>query len=303
MSKPDYTILLVDDDRIYSQTLVEGAFDDFAIGIVHYEDWESAFTQLKGNPDKFQAIILDAKGKLTQDDSSESMSHIISALQDIRELEGHGLYYPYVINTGYIDDTIIGFLKGIKRFAKGNEDSMLKYLIDQIKCTPYNRLRKKNELIFSLFDDGQLPVQSGRKLLDVLIFAESPSWNKAPEDFFNPVRKILESVFRRFKELKLLDDRCFPKEEINLKACINYLSGNTVKIGLIKFTGLRILPDHINYSMTYLYETTSTFSHQYLKENEVSPYALQSVVLALCEVLYWFRDYMIVQKNKSKQNK
>ena len=300
MSKPDYTILLVDDDRIYSQTLVESAFDDYTIGIVHYEDWESALTQLKGNPDKFQAIILDAKGKLTQDDSSEDMYHIIKALQDIKELEGHGLFFPYVINTGYFDDSVMHLLKGVKIFEKGNEDAMLMYLIDQIKCSPYNRLRKKNEVIFSLFDNGHLPAQSGRKLLDVLIFAESPSWNKAPEDFFNPARKILESVFRKLKELKLIDDKCFPNNEINLKGCINYLSGNTVKIGLREFTGPRIIPNHINYSMTYLYETTSTFSHQYLKDNEVSPYALQSVALALCEVLYWFRDYTIIQKINSK---
>lgn len=302
MPKPDYTILLVDDDNIYSQTLVESAFDDFAIGIVHYEDWENAYTQLKGNPDKFQAIILDAKGKLTQDDSSESMSHIINALQDLKKLEGHELFFPYVINTGYFDDSVMEHLRGVKIFAKGNEEEMFRYLIDQIKCSPANRIRKKYENIFSLFDDSKLPSQMGLKLQEVLIFAESSSWQKAPDDFFNPVRKILESVFWKLKELKLIDERCFPKNEINLKGCINFLSGNTVKIGLIQFTGPRIIPDHINYSMTYLYETTSTFSHQYLKDNEVSPYALQSVVLALCEVLFWFREFLVHQ-NKNLTTK
>jgi hypothetical protein len=292
MLKPDYTILLVDDDRIYSQSVVESAFDEYAICIVHYEDWESALTQLKGNPDKFHAIILDAKGKLTQDDSSENMSHIITVLQDIKELEGHGLYYPYVINTGYIDDSVLGLLKQVKIFAKGKEDSMLKYLIDQIKCSPYDRLRKKNEVVFYLFDDVQLPVQSGRMLLDVLIFADSPSWGRVVEDFFTPVRKILERVFWKLKELGKIDNRCFNGERINLKACIDYIEGNTVRIDRLNFTGGRITPSHISVSLEYIYNMTGTFSHTYKGEADVSPYALQSVAMSLCEVLYWFKSYI-----------
>lgn len=299
MPKPDYKILLVDDDRHYSQNLVERAFDDHCIELIHYADWESAFTQLKGNQDKFQAVILDAKGKLTQDDSSESMSHIITALQDMKELEGHGIILPYIINTGYFDDSVIGLIKGVKVFAKGNEDKMFIYLIDQIKCSPYTRLKKMNEQILSLFDDIILPVNSGRKLMDVLVYAENPAWTKATGDFFTPLRKILEGVFWKLKEMKQIDDRCFPKNEINLKGCINYISGYTVKIGLKEFTGPNIVPAHINYSMNYLYEMSSTFSHQYLQENEISHYSLQSVALALCEVLYWFNDYIIIHNNKS----
>jgi hypothetical protein len=291
MGKADYRILLVDDDRSYAQTWIERAFDDYSIDIVHYI------------PDKFQAIILDAKGKLTNDDSSESMSHIIKALQDLKELEGHGLYYPYLINTGYFDDSVMELLGEVKIFAKGNEDTMFKYLIDRIKCSPYDRLRKKNEIIFSLFDDGHLPLQSGRKLLDVLIFAENPSWRKAPEDFFNPARKILEGVFRRLRELDKIDDKCFRRNEVNLKNCIEYLAGNRVRVENQTITGKRIIPFHIYKSLLYIYEMTSTFSHEYIEETEVSPYALQSVVFALCEVLYWFRDFITLEETKTNTKK
>lgn len=300
MPKSDYKILLVDDDKSYSQTLVERAFDDHCIELIHYIDWESAFTQLKGNPDKFQAIILDAKGKLTQDDSSENMSHILKALQDINRLEGHGIFIPYIINTGYIDDSVVSVLTGVKIYAKGDEEKMLKYLIEKIKCSPYDRLRKKHENILSLFDDVSLPIQSGRKLMDVMIFAEHPIWNKAADDFFTPLRKILEAVFWKLKEQNDIDAKCFPGNKINMKACIDYIEGNSVRIDRITFPGNRIIPLHVGNSLWYIYNMTGTFSHNYIGETEVSHYSLQSVVQALCEVLYWFSCFLTLQKNKLK---
>jgi len=303
MPKSEYRILIVDDDKSYAQIWIERAFDDHLIDLIHYIDWESAQTQLKANPDKFQAIILDAKGKLTTDDASESMKHVIKALQDLKELEGHGLFFPYVINTGFIDDSVIGLLEEVKIFSKGNEDTLFKYLIDKIKCSPYDKLRKNNNIIFSLFDEGHLTSKSGQKLLDVLIFAENPSWRKAPEDFFNPVRKILDAIFRRLRELGKVDDKCFRGNDVNLKNCIEYLQGNSVRIDYQTLTGKRIVPFHNYKSLLYIHEMTSTFSHEYIDETEVSPYALQSVVYALCEVLYWFRDFINLEANKTNTKK
>lgn len=303
MPKSEYRILIVDDDKSYAQIWIERAFDDHLIDLIHYIDWESAQTQLKANPDKFQAIILDAKGKLTTDDASESMKHVIKALQDLKELEGHGLFFPYVINTGFIDDSVIGLLEEVKIFSKGNEDALFKYLIDKIKCSPYDKLRRNNNLIFSLFDEGYLPPQSGRKLLDVLIFAEHPAWNKATDDFFNPVRKILEGILLKLKELGKIDKRCFPEERINLKDCIEYIAGYRAGRDRFQLSGNKIIPTHIYNSLNHIYNMTGTFSHDYLEKTEVSHYALQSVVYALCEVLYWFRDFINLEANKTNINK
>jgi hypothetical protein len=293
MTKADFKILLVDDDSAYAKTWIEKAYDEFFIELVHYEDWESAYTQLNADTERFHAIILDAKGKITPDDSSESMTHILSALQDLKEMEGKGFLIPYVVNTGYIEDSVVKHikkLKEIKIFSKGNESEMFSYLTDKIKSMPELRIRKKYEQILELFWTDLLPVGYGRKFIDLVSFAENPSWKKTTDDFFTPARKILESVFRQLRDMKKIDDRCFPKNEINLKACIEYLAGNTARIGPVTFTGKRVLPTHIYNSLIFMYEMTGTFSHQYIEDTEVSPYALQSVAMALCEILYWFKS-------------
>jgi len=70
------------------------------------------------------------------------------------------------------------------------------------------------------------------------------------------------------------------------------IRGHVSSIRYKTFTGEKIIPAHIYNSMIFIYEMGGLFSHQYLEETDVSPYALQSVAMALCEVLYWFRSYI-----------
>ncbi|MBN1187204.1 MAG: hypothetical protein JXB49_33305, partial [Bacteroidales bacterium] len=240
-------------------------------------------------------------GKITRDDASECMAHIIGALNDLKEMEGRGLMIPFVINTGYIEDAIvreIQKLRDIRIFSKGRENEMFSYLVEIIKSMPVLRIRKKYEHILELFRKDILPVEYGRKFIELATFTENPSWRIAPEDFFTPVRKILESIFWKLREEKIMDERCFSGKEIKLNACIQYIGGYTAVIGLTKFTGIERVPPHIYKLMVYVNEMTSTFSHQYIGETDVSPYALQSVITALCEILYWFKSFMEDLKNK-----
>jgi hypothetical protein len=302
MTKADFKILFVDDDCGYAKTWIEKAFDEFNIELVHYEDWESAYTQLNAGFDRFHAIILDAKGKITPDDSSESMTHILSALQDLKEMEGKGFIIPYVVNTGYIEDSVVRHiqkLKEIKIFSKGNESEMFNYLIDNIKTLPEYKIKKSNEEIFSIFSSDLLAPELGKVLLDTLVFAEHPSWKRVPENLFNPVRKIIESIFWKLRAINKIDERCYPGNKINLKACIDYLNGDPVNINTMRFPGIKTTPAHINNAFLYIYYTTGTFSHAYLGSETVSPYAIRSVSMALCEILYWFKSY-IENLEKSK---
>lgn len=301
MPKADYTILLVDDDTIYAKSLIENAFEDFGIELKHKEDWESAYSELLTHPEKYQALILDAKGKLTKDDASESMSHIVKALQDLKRMEGQGFFIPYVVSTGYIDDSVFALIREEKVFSKGREEEMFNYLIDTIKVLPEDKIRKSNEDIFLIFSTGLLAPELGKVLLDTLVFAEHPSWKRAPENLFNPVRKIVESIFLKLKSINKIDVRCFPEKKINLKACIDYLNGDPVIINTMRFPGTKTTPAHINSALLYIYYTTGTFSHAYLGSESVSPYAIRSVSMALCEVLYWFKSYIEdLEKNKTK---
>ena len=302
MNKADYIIMLVDDDVSYARTWVERAFDDYRIELVHYEDWESAYTHLIADPERYNAIVLDAKGKLTQDDPSSSMSHVIRALQELKKLEGKGMIIPYVVNTGYFDDTVTRALRDVKIFSKGKEEIMFRYLIDLIKGLPEYKIRKRNPGLFDVFRMGFLPPGEERRLINIFLFAENPSWQKAPDDFFTPARKILESIFWKLKDEKKIDERCFTGKEIKLTACIQYIGGYTAIVGLTKMTNKKLVPIHIYKSMAYVNEITSTFSHQYLEETDVSHYALQSVVTALCEILYWFKSFIEDLENKKPNN-
>jgi len=292
MSKADFKILFVDDDISYARVWIERAYDDYGIELDHYEDWESAVTHFKGNPEDYQAMIIDAKGKRTHDDSSEKMSHIIYALREIKEMEGHGIYIPYVINTGYIEDSVIESIEEVKIFSKGKEDEMFSYLIEVMKSLPEEKVRKKHEDTLSIFNEDYLPINLRNTMISLLMFAENPTWRDVPEDLFNPLRKVMEAMFHKLIDSRCIDENCLSDKKINMGACIKYLNGETARNGTKTFTGSRVTPPHIHHSLSYIYDMTGTFSHEYLHGNDVSHYSLQSVVSALCEVLFWYRNFM-----------
>jgi len=130
--KPRLTFLLIDDQMAQMDGLVNaGRSKQILIHAV--DNVLEGITRIKAEPMKYQAVILDAKCKLTQEDKAETYNEaaLRKALVELDGLEkATSMHLPRCIYTGYSDAaennevTERVFIKG----RVGVEDDLLDYL-------------------------------------------------------------------------------------------------------------------------------------------------------------------------------
>lgn len=289
MSK--FTVMLVDDDEKYSRALEETAYDDHDIYIKSYEDWESAFTELEMHSETYDAVILDGKGKLTADDPQSSMRHVVQAIRDLEKLESRGIYFPFIVNTGYLEQSD-EILSGVKIFDKGDRKAMFGYLIEQMGNSELYKIRKKHAKVLRAFSQRHIPEEQRETILNTLLYLQNPDAG-ALQEKFNPLRTIMEAMFRVLIQKGVIDSHCMKHDKVNLKNSISYLNGDYINLGPEGSYKAEkaITPLHINLALLYIYNASNTLSHEYFEAKKVSPYMLESVLNALNEVLLWFVGY------------
>lgn len=115
-------ILFVDDDTQYSRSLQNRAYSEFDLELVHYENWEEAFTELKSNQNRYSALILDAKGKINNDDIAENEKHLLTAKDEYIESK---IPLPYYVLTAYFDSYESFLPENMPIFRKNREEEDL----------------------------------------------------------------------------------------------------------------------------------------------------------------------------------
>jgi len=291
----DYTVLLSDDDLRYSNSLVETAAE-FGIDLVHFTDWESAYSSLVSDPDRFDAIILDGKGRLTDDDPGGNIQHITKALNDINELRGSGIILPVVINTAYLAK-MSEIISGEKILPKGDEKILLEYIINQIKGTPEYKVRSKFKDVFEIFDDIYLPKESSKRLVNILLLIEAKELSNIEDLLFNPVRKLLESIYKRLHEL---DENLIPYscvsfgDRVRLDWCYFRLLGKDVidSREIVVRRIPRVLPKYLGPIVKSITDLTNIQSHDSNDAISFSCYTIHHVIYGLMDTLIWFKIYV-----------
>jgi hypothetical protein len=289
--------LLVDDDPRYAESFIDKAFLR-DIEIVYKEDWESALTELKENFSDYAAVILDGKGKLSQDNRGDDPTHLSKALQDINLLRGEKNFIPYFINTAYVE-TLTEF-HGTEKFfdkKKNQEDLLLNEITKAATINVIYRIKNKYSDVFACFGEKYLPVEASENLLGVLKQIENGTWSTSS---FNSLRKIIEAIYKKLHEI---DDELIPhsfmnfdRGTVNFEYCARRLtSGKEIrdKNGVIIASAIpSVVPKHLGWLIQPLDKICSICSHDYDDVRFVNIYSLKTVVFGIMEMILWFRKYI-----------
>ena len=169
------------------------------------------------------------------------------------------------------------------------------------------------EIIDSLFDENG-KVESQKILQSIF----SALFNQSEFDshiYYNPIRKVLEWMFRAARKRGLLQDRCFDnKDRVNLSDCCRFMAGRpTLHSGVI--CRVAHFPVIIANNVQFILDITGGGSHTTTvpeKENPNltaycaiinTPYLLYSLTFLLCDIIIWFGQYVHenedIDKNKA----
>ena len=334
-----YKVLWVDDQEdIVDATQVIA--DRYNIDLVHFTNWKEAEEELRRNFNSFSAIILDALCKLDKSKKEQEL-FIHAVLPSLNIIFGEKqCYIPWYILSAqtmsrYGDVVEVasltrqefeeewGAMHYNKNAPKGSKDSreMLFETIKNVaKEQSNNSIRFKHADVFKHIGKGKLvDARAGKTLLKMLSALYYPEDNLKFEFAGNPLRKIVEYLFRAAKNVGLLPDECFEGEEIKLQLASLFFAGNNVsydrrnKEKIVRWGkpgpydngsgGDKIFPQEISDILKYvLNQYVNPDSHT--SENE--PFLIDEqnkelffgCVLQVCHVIKWFGAY--VENHPSK---
>ena len=288
-----YRILYSDDvepsESFFDQAKVDG------FEIVWEQNWQGAKKRLISEIDRFDAVILDAKGKLNPDSKDQDGRHLKQAQDDIQELMKAGEDICAVIYSGNADVAEMFETETFPLIEKKHGAEVLfKRLKEHIENKPLYLLKKKHEYPFRVFEAGLLSSYYQEDLIKLVKTIDSPIEQDVPKHLYTPIRTLIEGVFdclirngalpREFKT---------PKSGVNLANCRKLLKGIKVQIPDVGSWSLKkdIVPLRLPVHIDTILEITNPKSHYHTGVGtKYIKYSVGALVYLLLDVLSWLHE-------------
>lgn len=336
-----YRVLWVDDEpqNVDGQRLNASKRNILSLS---YESWEEAFPVLKRDWAEITAIILDANCKINKSDSGPNQFFLSKAITDLNQFFGviHRQIPWYILSEGTMDnyDTIMNFIKAshnTKDWGQGSykKDEIIgkdNPLFDEICKIGKNQsnnivLYRHRDTFIYLGNDALISDEARRIMLKALAVLYYPEENLNYEFAGNPIRKVVEYMFKAAYKYGLLTD-VFLDERGNIRIwdSMQYLCGMdpSLKSNLHYRFGKKgsksdysdyesVFPTSCYYSFRGLLNYVNVDSHT-LNEEGDSPYRIDAeskdlfhaYVLLLCHLITCFGKYVEqhpnIEDNKAK---
>lgn len=342
-----YKVLWVDDDgTIVTSTKLDA--EDYNLKLDHFTNWEDAETSLRKNFDEYSAIILDANCKIRKN-SLEQEEFITAVLPSLFRLFGEkSRSIPWFLLSAGTMATFNSIITGAKyqhsmyeeewgnmlylKDAPDDNEQNSSYLFRNIqkiaKDHSFNVVLFRHKDVFSYMGKGKLIDSRARKLmLRMLSALYYPEENIKYEYEGNPLRKIIEYVFRAARKQGLLTARVFDNlDHIILLDASRYMAGLNIIIHEDKTAmgrarwgnpgsekdganGDAVFPSDVALIVKNTINYSSSNSHTEEDEpffiDESNKEVFFSYVMQVCYLIKWFGKYVDlhsdVEKNKSMQ--
>ncbi len=284
-----HRVLIVDKDETYASKLNNQASNNYVF--IHYEDWESAGSELQENPENYDAIIIDRNLKFNADEESEDISNLTDAISELTELRRtHQIFIPYFIITANHKE--ISKKKRKEPIVNKNDISKLFVeLKSRITSKPEYKIKIKYNEAFEAFGDKYLSKNSKQSLIEVLINFENNKWS---ENSFNPLRKIIEAIYKNLHEYddNLLPCSCVDENgRVNFEYCNRRLAGLPNDHITFEKEYRRVLYEHLGWIIGPITKVCHIASHENNKQN-ITKYSLGTVLFGVIDLLIWYKKFV-----------
>ena len=339
-----YKVLWVDDEDAIVLGTKQDA-DVYGIELDRYSNWQDAEVALRAKFEDYSAIILDANCKLSQDKNITG-TFINVVLRAISQISGEKQkFIPwYILSAGTAENfsfTISGAEEShntkewgqmwYKKDVPEDDSRNSKYLYENIirvaKGQTNNVVLFRHKDVFEYLGEGKLIDERARIImLKMLCALYYPEENIGYKYEGNPLRKVMEYIFRSANKIGLLPQECIERDDnINLLESNRYMSGLNTTYSHLRYGepgtgnegkgGDTIFPEIIGYMTKSIIAFGSVESHT---TNKINPYTINDkdytltekekelffgYVLQLCHIIKWFGNYAGEHSNIEENRK
>lgn len=302
-----YNVLWIDDEPKKQDAFIDSAALDH-IQLVNYEVNKDGIEELKKNPEKYDAIILDAKGYNKSKDEKTGLSGMQNSINAINSLSRK---IPYFIFSGYLDKEEYGAARDLlddeEIYIKGKQnEELLKRIKEEADKTLETQTKHDFAAVFKSLEFVN-PSHS-KTILELLMAARFGGGNLDDKLYFTQLRIILEDIFRKANSLGFLHDKCIVNSKVNLSESSLFLSGQDTRHLNVRCTKTHF-PKLISEGVKNLIFTTGAASHttdinyednyniQEYRDKINTPYLLFQLTFIIADTLIWFKKYAIENPN------
>ena len=265
-----YKVIWFDDEHEKFQPIKDQAILE-DIQLIGYSNSKEGTPELRNNYKDYDAVILDGlffkeEGQKGTDIDQTAFGEVAKVLT---ELKAKGIVLPWYIYSGqpsFVKDKndLLEVLKD-KTFANGkvfdkSKEEDFKELLAEIKkaadSNPERIIKINNPEIFSIFEEGILPIEIETQLLSIF---KKPFYNDKAElkAILANLRSIQESIFIKLEGIGILQKSMKP----NIK--FKHLSGNIVRNSSGEFVPTTTVYQtlEIESLQRWIYFTCGTYIH------------------------------------------
>lgn len=246
----NYKVLWVDDDK----SIIEGyavRAEGYNLELDHASNWEEAELKLRTHFREYSAIILDANCKLKPSDLKPNEYFLGQVSVRLARIFGekHEFIPWYVLSAGTMKDYNIvlalintderkemepdwGKLQYQKDGSGDDDPSLLFKKIKEIaENKTINKVLFRHAEVFKYLGAGNLidSIQARSYVLKMLSALYNPEENLNFVYEGNPLRKVLEHLFRGAHRHGLIPDQCIKNGRVNLQDSSRCLAGSEIR--------------------------------------------------------------------------
>lgn len=227
-------IMWVENDPEVIQTYPLEA-EGFDLELVPFEYWDKAESVLKQDPDKWAAIILDAKCKLHEDSTDDAQTFLSNVTLSIQSICHGKRFIPWFVLSGQAEDDIKKIISEVRKewdgdwhkayYDKNTDRELLFHRIRHMArryMSASMKIRQMYKPVFDAIEKLQLHDDVDVYLTDLLSELHFPELDdKDYNDKLPKVRQIIEYIFRSMITHGMLPEQ----KRINLQWSNALLSG------------------------------------------------------------------------------
>lgn len=305
-----YNVLWIDDEYDKMTAFQQECEDFNGLHLEPFRTRKAGMEALEKDLDHWDAVLLDAKMFDESENEVANLTGLGKAKQRLDELSMKRTI-PYFISTGkpdLISDKNFRSLFGDYYEKAKDDERLIEDMKKAIENSDKAQILNRYKDVFDALSSLEIRNEVESLLMGIFLPMHYPAKdpNFKPVLHFNPLRQVLEYVFRACHKVGLIPDQCMAGTNINLNQCSLYLAGkNATKAG-VKYDGpgARIIPEHIESFIRSVLEFGNTHSHtvelseedqtkiESIFRSKRSRYIIFGLTMQICEVITWLAEFI-----------
>lgn len=243
---------------------------------------------------RFEGIILDAKSFENKNavKGTETVRALRNAINGIKEIcRKNEKQIPFCVYTGHMDLMGEAWEKDLIIFEKSvQQEEMFAFLRSRAAETKEASIVEANYDVFALWDECDFDTKHKGALIKIFLNEHSENSGVIKTELSN-IRPILEGLFWHLYMNGYLIEEVVNRRSINLESCVRLLSGREAHNKFLNYS----ISENIGWQFSLIKNLTSEMgSHDY--EGKMYSYSLKTVLYALCNVLIWYKDFVVAER-------